>query len=305
MNVLLDSHLWAATLSMAVPLVLPALGGMFSERTGVINMTMEGIMLIAAFFAVLFAYLTGNAWIGLLGAMFMGGLCSLVFAFAAIRLSANQVVLGMAINLFALGLTTFLYNTIYGVGGTPIETPSLPHVNLTWLQAIPFVGGVFANQSVIVYLMLLIVAGSHWFLFHTKLGLRMRAVGENPQATELAGINVWKLRYAGVLMGGLLSSLGGAYLSIGILNLFDVNMTSGRGFIALAAMIFGRWTPLGSLGSSLLFGLATALGIALQGHGVSASLLEMLPYLLTVLAICGLVGRSAPPAALGLPYYKK
>ncbi len=302
MNILTSPELWTSTLAMAVPLALPAIGGTFSERTGVVNIAMEGIMLMGAFFSVAFSYWTGSAWLGLLLGVVMGVLLSAVFAWAAIRLAADQVVLGMAINIFAAGLTAFLLDTIFGFGGTPPETPQLPTVTIPGLSSIPFIGAFFTDQSVLVYVMLVVVVLSHWFLFHTRIGLRMRSVGENPLAADTAGLNVWRLRYAGVIIGGALSALGGAYLSIGLLNSFDVNMTNGRGYIALAAMIFGKWTPIGSFLASLLFGFATALGIALQGHHISANLLGMLPYLLTILALAGLVGRSRAPAADGIPY---
>ncbi len=302
MSILASPQLWASTLAMAVPLALPAIGGTFSERTGVVNIAMEGIMLMGAFFSVAFSFWTGSAWIGLLCGLIMGGVLSAVFAWAAIHLSADQIVLGMAVNIFAAGLTAFLLNTVFGFGGTPIQTPALPTITLPGVSKIPFIGTLFSNQSVLVYIMIVIVILAHWFLFHTRLGLRMRAVGENPLAADTAGISVRKLRYTGVIISGLLSALGGAYLSIGILNSFDVNMTDGRGYIALAAMIFGKWTPFGAFGASLLFGFATALGIALQGHGMSSDLISMLPYILTILALAGLVGRSIPPAADGIPY---
>jgi simple sugar transport system permease protein len=289
-------------MAMAVPLALPAIGGTFSERTGVVNIAMEGIMLVGAFFSVAFSYWTNNAWIGLFCGLVFGVLIALIFAWAAIRLAADQVVLGMAVNIFAAGLTAYLLDTIFGYNGTPTTTPSLPILTIPVLSSIPFVGAFFTKQSILMYMMLLIVALSHWLLFHTRLGLRMRSVGENPLAGDTAGLNVWRLRYLGVILSGILSALGGAYLSIGILNGFDVNMTNGRGYIALAAMIFGKWTPLGSFGASLLFGFATALGIALQGGGISANLLQMLPYALTIVALAGLVGRSTAPAADGIPY---
>ncbi|MBX6353675.1 MAG: ABC transporter permease [Thermoflavifilum sp.] len=302
MSVLASPQLWASTLAMAVPLALPALGGTFSERTGVVNIAMEGIMLVGAFFAVTFAYYTGSAWLGLLIALVMGAIVAAIFAWAAIRLAADQVVLGMAVNIFAAGLTAFLLDTIFGYTGTPPNTPQLPSVDIPFLDHIPFIGAILSHQSILLYVMLVLVVLSHWFLFHTKLGLRMRAVGENPLAADTVGLNVWRLRYLGVIIGGVLSALGGAYLSIGILHSFDVGMTGGRGYIALAAMIFGKWTPFGAFGASLLFGFANALAIALQGHGVSPNLLQMLPYALTILALCGLVGRSTPPAADGIPY---
>jgi general nucleoside transport system permease protein len=302
MSVLANPQLWASTLAMAVPLALPAIGGTFSERSGVVNIAMEGIMLIGAFFAVAFSFVTNSSWIGLFAALVAGAVISWVFAWGAIRLSADQVVLGMAVNIFAAGLTAFLLDTVFGYTGTPPSTPKLPIITIPGLSAIPFIGALFTGQSILVYVMLVIVAVSHWFLFHTRLGLRLRAVGENPLAADTVGLNVPRLRYTGVIIGGILSALGGAYLSIGILNSFDVNMTNGRGYIALAAMIFGKWTPLGSFGAALLFGFATALGIALQGSGISSNLLQMLPYALTILALAGLIGRSTPPAADGIPY---
>jgi general nucleoside transport system permease protein len=306
-NVFTNPQLWASTLSMAVPLALPAIGGTFSERSGVVNIAMEGIMLVGAFFSVAFSYWTGSAWLGLLCGVIMGAVISLIFAWGAIRLAADQVVLGMAVNVFAFGLMAFLLNTIFGYNGTPTTTPQLPVVSIPGLENIPFLGAFFKDQSVLVYVMLVIVALSHWFLFHTRIGLRLRAVGENPLAADTVGLNVWRLRYLGVLISGVLSALGGAYLAIGVFNGFDVNITNGRGYIALAAMIFGKWTPLGSFGASLLFGFATALGIELQGTTVggvtiSANLLQMLPYALTIIALAGLIGRSKPPAADGIPY---
>lgn len=301
-NELAKPELWAATLAMATPIALPALGGTFSERSGVVNIAMEGIMLIGAFFAVLFSYLTHNPWLGLVGAMIMGALISLLFAWFTVHIGADQIIVGMGINIFAAGLTAFMLNSIFGYGGTPRETPALPNLTLPFLKDIPFIGAIFGQQNAAVYIMLILVVCSHYFLFHTNLGLRIRAVGENPQAADTAGINVWKIRYLGVILGGVLSSLGGVYLSLGLLNSFEVNMSSGRGYIALAAMIFGKWTPIGSLGASLLFGFAMALSMVLQGTGISANLIQMLPYALTILALTGLVGRSTAPAADGIPY---
>lgn len=301
-DVLLQPQLWASTLSLTVPLALPALGGTFSERTGVVNISMEGIMLIGAFFGVAFSYWTNNPWIGLLCAIIMGGVVSAVFAWAAIHLAADQVVLGMAINIFAGGITAYLLDSVFGFNGTPVKTPSLPTLHIPGLENVPFIGAILSGQSVLMYLMIILVVVSHWFLFHTRLGLQMRSVGENPLAADTAGLNVWRLRYTGVIIGGVLSAIGGAYLSIGILNSFDVNMTNGRGYIALAAMIFGKWTPFGAFGAALLFGFASALQIALQGSHVPTNLLQMLPYALTIIALTGIVGRSSAPAADGIPY---
>lgn len=274
---LLRPDLWAATLAMATPIALPALGGTYSERSGVVNIAMEGIMLIGAFFGVLFAYYSNSAWVGLLGALIMGALISVLFAYVTVNLSADQVIVGMGINIFAAGLTAFLLNTIFGYGGTPRTTPALPNITLPGISNIPLVGPILGSQNVVVYLMLILVVASHYFLFHTNLGLRLRAVGENPQAADTAGLNVRKLRYLGVIIGGMLSSLGGVYLSLGLLNSFEVNMSGGRGYIALAAMIFGKWTPLGSLGAALLFGFAMALSMVLQGEASLQILFKCCP----------------------------
>lgn len=297
-----NPELYASTLALATPLALPALGGTFSERTGVVNIAMEGNMLVGAFFGVMIAAATQSSWLGLLAGALAGGVLSLSLAWAAIRLQADQVVVGMAVNLFAAGITAFLFNTVYGPNGTPTNTPFLPTVTIPGLYQIPFIGPILGQQNVLVYIMLLLVVVSHYVLFHTTLGLRMRAVGEHPEAADTVGINVARLRYLGVFLGGLLAGLGGVFLSIGLLNSFDVGMTDGRGYIALAAMIFGKWTPFGSLGAALLFGFATALSFALQGIGISSNLVAMLPYALTIVALTGLIGRSRPPAADGIPY---
>lgn len=302
LDILSRPELWAATLAMATPIALPALGGTYSERSGVVNIAMEGIMLTGAFFGVLFSYYTNNAWLGMLGALIMGGLLSALFAWVTVRVGANQIIVGMGINIFAAGMTAFLLNTIFGYGGTPLETPKLPDLTIPGVSQIPFIGDVLGHQNVVVYLMLILVAASHYFLFHTNLGLRLRSVGENPQAADTAGLNVWNLRYLGVIVGGMMSALGGVYLSLGLLNSFEVNMSSGRGYIALAAMIFGKWTPFGSLGAALLFGFATALTLNLGGTGIDTNIIHMLPYILTILALTGLVGKSTPPAADGIPY---
>ncbi len=259
-------------------------------------------MLVGAFFGVMVAAATHSAWLGMFGGVIAGGLMALALAWPAIRLQSDQVIVGMALNVFAGGLTAFLLNTVYGYNGTPTSTPSLPIVTLPWISHIPFIGQVIGQHDVVVYLMFLFVILAHFTLFHTNLGLRMRAVGEHPEAAETVGISVVKIRYLGVTIGGMLSGLAGVYLSLGMLSSFEVNMTNGRGFIALAAMIFGKWTPFGAFGAALLFGFATALSIALQGSGVSANLVGILPYALTIIALTGLIGRSRPPAADGLPY---
>lgn len=297
-----NPELYASTLAMATPLALAALGGTFSERTGVVNIAMEGIMLVGAFFGVMIAVLTHSSLMGLLAGMAAGIITSLALAWPAIRLQSDQVIIGMAINVFAGGLTAFLLNTIYGYNGTPTNTPFLPTITIPGLVKIPFIGQILGQQNLLVYVMLVLVVLAHWILFHTNIGLQMRAVGEHPEAAATVGVSVVKIRYLGVSIGGMLSGMAGVYLSLGLLNGFDVNMTNGRGYIALAAMIFGKWTPFGSLASSLLFGFAIALSISLQGYQVSSNLVGMLPYVLTIVALTGIIGRSRAPLADGIPY---
>ncbi len=297
-----NPELYASTLAMATPLALAALGGTFSERTGVVNIAMEGIMLVGAFFGVMIAVLTHSSLLGLLAGMVAGIITSLALAWPAIRLQSDQVIIGMAINVFAGGLTAFLLNTVYGYNGTPTNTPFLPTITIPGLVKIPFLGQVIGQQNLLVYVMLILVVVGHYVLFHTNIGLQMRAVGEHPEAAATVGVSVVNIRYLGVSIGGMLSGMAGVYLSLGLLNGFDVNMTNGRGYIALAAMIFGKWTPFGSLLSSLLFGFAIALSISLQGYQVSANLVGMLPYVLTIVALTGIIGRSRAPLADGIPY---
>ena len=297
-----NPELYASTLAMATPLALAALGGTFSERTGVVNIAMEGIMLIGAFFGVLVAVSTHSAFLGLFAGMLAGIITSLALAWPAIRLQSDQVIIGMAINVFAAGLTAFLLNTIFGFNGTPTSTPFLPTITIPGIVKIPFIGQIIGQQNLLVYLMIILVIVAHYILFHTNIGLVMRAVGEHPEAAATVGVSVVKIRYLGVSIGGMLSGMAGVYLSLGLLNGFDVNMTDGRGYIALAAMIFGKWTPFGSLGASLLFGFALALSIALQGYQISANIVGMLPYVLTIVALTGIIGRSRAPLADGIPY---
>ena len=311
---ILSVALFASTVRAATPLILAALGGIFSERAGVVNIALEGIMLTGAFFAMLISYLAHGAGLpplicallGALGAMLFGLLIALIHAVVSIRYRADQVVSGVAINILALGLTGFLLQRIFNTSGNSPSVPNLPAAPIPGLADIPVLGTIFFNQPPIVYLALLAVPISAFILFRTPLGLRLRAVGEHPKAADTMGIDVFRLRYLGVAVSGLLAGLGGAYLSIGQLNIFAEDMTNGRGFIALAAVIFGKWNPWGALGACLLFGLADAVQISLQNAGVNlpSDFLLMLPYLLTLVALTGFIGRSNPPAAAGVPYQK-
>jgi len=230
----------------------------------------------------------------------------MIHALVSIRFQADQVVSGVAINILAVGLTGFLLQFIFKTSGNSPSVPSLPAMPIPLLSKIPVLGDIFFNQSPIVYIALLAVPLSAFVLFRTPLGLRIRAVGEHPKAADTVGINVFKLRYLGVGLSGILGGLGGAYLSIGQLNIFTEGMTNGRGYIALAAVIFGKWNPWGALGACLLFGFADAIQISLQNAGVNipSDFLLMLPYILTLIALAGFIGRSRPPAAAGAPYEK-
>jgi simple sugar transport system permease protein len=303
-RVLPSSDLWQSTLQFAALLLLPALGGVISERSGVVNIAMEGMMLTGAYAAVMTALATHSVIGGVIGAMIAGGLMALVHAIVSINFKANQIVSGIAINIAALGLTNYLLFIQTGGQGVPSLKDALRLPNLTWgpLANIPFLGRVLFQQNVIFYVAVLILLGIQFLLFRTNIGLRIRAVGEHPQAADTAGVNVRLIRYLCVIGSGLLSGIAGAFLSLGIAGIFNSNMTAGIGFIALAAMIFGKYTPWGTAGACLIFGLGEALSVRMQDSGISASLLSTLPYILTIIALVGLVGRTTPPAADGIPY---
>lgn len=296
--------LWHATLQAAALLLLPALGGVISERSGVVNIAMEGMMLTGAFFAVAVDLAAHNVVLAVAASMIAGGLMALIHAVVSIRYHADQIVSGVAINIFAAGVTVFLLNRLYGladVGQIP-SRDSLPNLNIPLLGSMPFIGRVFFQQNVMVYVALLVLVATQVVLFRTRLGLRVRSVGEHPQAADTAGINVYALRYGAVITSGLLSGLAGAFLAIGISNTFVPGMTDGRGYIALAAMIFGKWTPIGAFIATLIFGFGQAIYDANSSIHVSQYLLSMTPYLLTLIVLAAVVRRSSPPAADGIPY---
>jgi general nucleoside transport system permease protein len=303
-HVLLTADLWRATLEAAVLLLLPALGGVISERSGVVNIAMEGMMLTGAFFAVVADLAWQNPWLAALVGIVAGGLMALIHAVVSIRFRADQIVSGIAINIFAAGLTLFLVQRIFGLQdvGHVGQAALLPYINIPVLDQIPFLGRVLFQQNVVVYAALILLVVVQLMLFRTRLGLRIRSVGEHPQAADTAGINVYAIRYGAVITSGLLSGLAGAFLAIGISNTFVPNMTDGRGYIALAAMIFGKWTPIGAFVACLIFGLGQAIYDANSIIHVSQYLLSMLPYILTLIVLAGVVGRSIPPAADGIPY---
>jgi general nucleoside transport system permease protein len=301
-----NAGLVAATLRFATPLAFAAIGGIFSERSGVVNIGLEGMMLSGAFFGIWGSAWSGSWIVGLLMAMVFGGLFALIHAFFSIHVKADQIVVGFAINFLALGLTGYLFRSIYGAGGTPRQLSRIPDVHLDFIKDVPFVGRVFGQLNLMIWLVFVLLIVAYLVLFKTPIGLRIRSVGEHPKAADTVGISVYRIRYAAVVTSGMLAALGGAYLSIGFTGAFNENMTAGRGFIALAAVIFGKWRPGGAFAACLLFGFASAIAIPMQREAnISENLLSTLPYILTLVALVGVIGRSIPPAAVGRPYVKQ
>ena len=300
------SALFGAMLRYATPLVFAAIGGMFSERSGVVNIGLEGMMLTGAFFGIWAADRFGQWWMGLVVAAVAGGLLALLHAFFAIHLRADQIVGGTAVNFLALGITGYLFIDIYGGEGTPADVPQIPTVDIGFIQDWYFVGPVLGQLNLMIWLAALTVVLAWVVMFKTPIGLRIRAVGEHPRAADTVGISVYRIRYASVVVSGILAALGGAYLSIGFVNSFNQNMTAGRGFIALAVLIVGNWRPFGAAAAGLLFGFSSALADRLPTYSDSAAVLfRALPYAITLIAVAGIIGRSIPPAAVGRPYKKQ
>lgn len=307
MEVLIGAGVLAATLRLATPIAFAALGGVITERSGVTNIALEGCMLVGAFFGIFAADKTGSLVVALAAALLAGVALAALHALAAITFRADQIVSGMALNILALGLTSYLNYEQYGTTGTPADLPGVPTFNVPGLGGLPFVGDVVGRQNALVWVMVVLVIALQLFLFRTVPGLRLRAVGEHPRAADTVGIDVRRTRFWAVLGSGALAALGGVYLSMAVAGSFTDNMTNGRGFIGLAAMIFGRWTPVGALVASLIFGYGDALSVSLQGASLAdvrfpVQLLSTIPYVLTILAVAGFVGRSRAPAADGLPY---
>jgi ABC-type uncharacterized transport system permease subunit len=301
-RVVVWSALFAAMLRYATPLIFASLGGLFSERSGVVNIALEGMLLMGAFFAVLGADVTGSWVLGLLIGMASGGALAFIHAVFSVSLRADQIVSGTALNFLALGITSFIFLNRYGTQGTPDNVPAIPDVKLPGVESIPFFGDIFGQLNLMIWLGLLLVLVVWVVVFRTPPGLRLRSAGENPLAAETAGLSVVKTRYLAVVTSGVLAAAGGAYLSIGFVHSFSQNMTVGKGFIALAALIFGRWRPGGALAAALLFGFSSALAQRLPVFSPSAAtLFQALPYVLTLVAVAGVIGRSIPPAALGRP----
>ena len=310
------SSLIAAMFVFATPLVYGSLGGIFSERSGVVNIGIEGMMLMGAFWGIWGADVTGSWITGVLIGMAAGALMGLVHAFLSIQLRADQIIGGVAINLLALGITGYAFVQIYGDENIPAGVSEIPRLNLSFLDSVPpdslgnFLYGAFGRLSVMIWIGFVLVVVAHFVLFKTPIGLRIRACGEHPRAADTVGISVYGVRYAAVTLSGALAAAGGAFLSVGVISSFNENMTGGRGFIALAAVIFGNWRPFGAFAAACLFGFSTALAFRL-GDAYSGSVAgldvvaQMLPYVLTLIVVAGVIGKSIPPAAVGRPYTKQ
>jgi simple sugar transport system permease protein len=300
------SALIAAMLRFATPLVFAAMGGILSERSGVINIGLEGMMLMGAFFGIFGADLLGSWFLGALVGIAAGGALALIHAFFSIQLRADQVVSGFAVNFLAFGITGYVFVAHYGDQGTPGNVPRVPELTLPVIEDIDFVGEAIGTASLLTWVALLLVPLLALFLFRTAYGLRLRSVGEKPRAADSVGVPVLRTRYFAVIASGFLAGLGGVYLSVGLVGSFNELMTDGRGFIALAAVIFGGWRPGLALAGALLFGFSSAVAQRLPAFSESlAVLFQALPYVLVLIVVAGLIGRSRPPASIGVPYVKE
>ena len=311
MDTLLSGIFWigllAAMVRLATPILFASLGEILAERSGVLNIGIEGMMLVGALGGFLGSRATGSWLFGILVGILAGMVLAWLFAYLTVTLGVDQVVCGITVNLLALGVTSFIHRVIYGIRTMiPSATP-LPEWPIPILKDIPILGPILFQQNFLVYLSLFLVGVCWFLLYRTTWGMNLQSVGEYPEAADSLGINVLRVRYLALLACGALAGMGGTVLSLGQLNMFVDNMTAGRGFIALAVVIFGKWHPVGALGASLLFGATEALQLRLQALGfqIPFQFLVMLPYLLTVIALAGVVGRSIPPGALTKPFVKE
>lgn len=299
----------AAALALSTPLIFGSLSGVVAERSGVVNIAIEGQLLTGAFAGVVVASATGSVWFGLIAAPIAGALIGAMLALFAVRYNVDHIIVGVVLNTFALGLTTFFFSTTLSKNPT-LNSASihLTNVKIPLLGDIPIIGPVLFNQTVLTYFMYAVIVTLTIYLFRSRWGLRLRACGEHPHAADTVGINVRRIRYSSTLLSGALAGLGGAYFTIGasIGHSFNNNMSAGNGFIALAAMILGKWHPLGALGAAVMFGFAKAVAILMPSLNMDApsNLINMIPYLVTIFAVAGFVGRSRPPASENVPYVK-
>ncbi len=298
----------ATTIRVATPLTLGALGGLFCERSGVVNIAIEGMMLMGAFSSYVAGALTGSLWLGVLAGLLSAAVLGLLHALLSVTFKIDQIISGTVINILAFGVSGFFYDQYYSRNAPTIG--NLPQLGIPVLTDIPVFGRLFEHQPV-VWAAVVLVLAAHFVMFYTRWGLRTRSVGEHPRAADTVGINVFFMRYANVLIGSCIAGLAGVYL-IAEVHAFQPGITAGRGFIALAALIFGNWKPFGAWGAALLFGFAQAVQINIQQCGIQIQpgvpfppqILGMLPYIVTIVVLAGFVGRSTPPASVGVPYEK-
>jgi simple sugar transport system permease protein len=305
-SILFLQSILAATWRMATPILYAAVGEVFSEKAGVINIGLEGVMLIGAFSAYSVAFESGSLWLGLFVAILAGILSGLIFAFFTITIKANQIVVGAAFNMIGMGITGFLYRSMYAVSAVPLGLKTFQSVEIPFLSSIPFLGEVLFNHNIMVYGTLLVVPLATFVLYKTAFGLSIRAVGEHPKAADTVGVNVLRMRYLSVMIGTALAAVGGAFLVLAYADQFVEGVVSGRGFIALAVVVFGRWNPWGAFWSSLLFGIFYALQLRIQTMpdvNIPYQFLQALPYLATLLVLIGFNKRRVQaPKTLGVPY---
>jgi ABC-type uncharacterized transport system permease subunit len=292
-----------ATWRLATPLIYASIGEMFTERSGVLNIGLEGIMLFGAFAGFAAGTYSGTPTVGLIAAIVIGLLAGLLFAVFTVTIKANQIVVGAALNMIGLGMTGFLYRTMFDISIKSVKT--FPPIEIPFLGQIPLIGDIVSNQSILVYATLVLVPVASFLLYRTGFGLAVRSVGEHPKAADTVGISVTRIRYACCMLGGALAGVGGAFLTLSHTNSFIEGMVAGRGFIALAVVVFGRWKPWGIFGASLLFGVFYALQLHLQAMTNSVipyQFWQALPYLATLIVLVALRGRAGAPRALGVPY---
>lgn len=304
-EILITPEYYAAAVRMTTPILLVAMGAIFCERTGVMNIATEGFMLMGCMTAVVATSLLGNPWLGTLAAMLSGLLLSVIFALFVVKIGTHHIITAVAINIFTLGITSIIFRSVFGAMSTTPVITGLPIWEIPLLKDIPFLGKVLFKQSPLVYLAFLSVPVVHFFLFRTKWGLNTRAVGEMPRAADTMGISVAKYRFRTILLSGLISGLAGAFLSLGQTTIFQEGMSSGRGYIAYTAIVFGKWKPLNTLVGSVLFGFSDALQLRIQtlGANVPYQFAMMIPYVVTIIAIVFATGRSRWPAGYGKAYF--
>jgi len=296
------------TLLKAVPLTLGAMSGILCERSGVVNIAIEGMMLMGAMMGALVGSVTGNLWMGMLAGVLSAALLGLVHGVLSIKYATDQIISGTAINIFSIGMTSYISAKFMQPFQTTLNNPGVfPPIEIPVLSQIPVLGPILFKQNIFFYGMFILLVVIHFGLYYTRWGLRVRSVGEHPRAADTLGINVFRTRYIAVLLGSMVAGFGGAYFTIGSVGGFDEVMTAGRGFISLAAMIFGNWNPFGALGAGLLFGFADSLAsrMAILGVKIPSEFLLMAPYIATMVVLAGVVGRSRVPAADGVPYKKE